>query len=278
MHRKSLDRPDELRRFPLGGELTRVGSSVIGRGVLEPGWRWSTHMRRVMGTPSCPVHHVRVLLAGRFAVRMDDGEELEFAPNDVFDVPPGHDAWVVGDEPVVLIDVAGNIGAIGVSQEHERVVTTLLMTDIVDSTRMASGIGDQAWRQVLGEHNRIVRAQLDRYRGVEVNTTGDGLLATFGSAAGALRCAAAIREAVGEAGVQVRIGVHTGEVEVMGSDIGGIAVHAAARVMALAGPSEVLVTSATVGLADGSGLRFEDAGRHDVKGLERPVEVYRLLQ
>ena len=212
IERKSLDRPDEVRRFQLGtGELTRVGSHVIGRGVLAPGWRWSTHMGPIMGTPSCPVHHVQVLLAGRFAVRMDGGEEIEFAPNDVFDVPPGHDAWVVGDEPAVLLDVSGNIAAIGVSQEHERVVTTtLLMTDIVDSTRMASRMGDQAWKQVLGEHNRVVRLQMDRFRGVEVNTTGDGFLATFNSAVGALRCATAILEAVGAVGVQVRIGVHTG--------------------------------------------------------------------
>ena len=277
--RKSLDSPDEVRRFQLGsGELTRVGSHVIGRGVLEPGWRWSTHMGPVMGTPSCPVHHVQVLLAGRFAVRMDDGEEAVFAPNDVFDIPAGHDAWVVGDEPVVLLDVSGNIGSIGVSQEHARVVTTLMMTDIVGSTRTASLMGDQAWKQVLGEHNRIVRLQLDRFRGVEVNTTGDGFLATFASAVAGLRCADAILESIGEVGVQVRIGVHTGEVEILPSDIGGIAVHTVARIMALAGPSEALASSVTLGLAEGSGLAFEDRGRHEVKGLARPVEVHRLLR
>jgi len=276
--RKSLNTPDEVRRFELGsGELTRVGSHVIGRGVLEPGWRWSTHMGPVMGTPSCPVHHVQVLVAGRFAVRMDDGEEAEFAPNDFFDVPAGHDAWVVGDDPVVLFDVSGNIGSIGVSREHERVVTTLLMTDIVDSTRTASRMGDQAWKQILGEHNRVVRLQLDRFRGIEVNTTGDGFLATFTSAVGAMRCASAILEAVGEVGVQVRIGVHTGEVEILPSDIGGIAVHAVARIMALAGPSEVLVSSVTLGLANGSGLEFENRGSQELKGLERPIEVHRLL-
>lgn len=277
--RKSLDRPDEVRRFQLGsGELTRVGSHVIGRGVLEPGRRWSTHMGPVMGTPSCPVHHVQILLAGRFAIRMDDGEEAVFAPNDVFDIPAGHDAWVVGDEPVVLLDVSGNIGSIGVSQEHARVVTTLLMTDIVDSTRTASLMGDQAWKQVLGEHNRIVRLQLDRSRGVEVNTTGDGFLATFASAAAGLRCADAILESIGDAGVQVRIGVHTGEVEILPSDIGGIAVHTVARILALAGPSEALASSVTVGLAAGSGLAFEDRGRDEVKGLAHPVEVHRLLR
>jgi class 3 adenylate cyclase len=278
IERKSLRDPDELREFELGtGELVRVGAQAIARAALEPGWRWSTHMGPVMGTPSCPVHHVQVLLSGRFAVRMDDGEEVELAPDDVFDIPPGHDAWVLGDEPVVLLDVSGNTDVMGVPQGYERVVTTLLMTDIVDSTRLASLTGDAAWKQVLADHNRLVRRQLDRFRGTEVNTTGDGFLATFDSAAGALRCAAAIRDTVGAAGVEVRIGVHTGEVELLPSDIGGIAVHAVARIMALAGPSEVLASSTTVALADGAGLAFEDRGRHELKGLDRPLELHRLL-
>jgi len=278
IERKSLNDPDELRTFDHGtGALTRIGALTIARGVLEPGWRWSTHLKPVMGTPSCPVHHTQLLMAGRFAVRMDDGEEIELVPGDVFDVPPGHDAWVVGDEPVVMLEMSGNIDAIGVPQGHERVVTTLLMSDIVDSTRLASLHGDAAWKQMLADHNRAVRLQLDRFKGSEVNTTGDGFLATFGSAGSALRCAAAIRTAVAQVGVEVRIGVHTGEVELMPSDIGGIAVHAVARIMSLADPSEILASSATVGLAEGTGLAFEDRGRHELKGLDRPVEVHRLL-
>jgi len=278
LERKSLENPDELRRVQLGTvEVTRIGSHTVGRGVLEPGWRWSTHMQPVMGTPSCPVHHIQLLLSGRFAVRMDDGEELELAANDLVDIPPGHDAWVVGGEPAVMLDIAGNIATIGLSQEHERIVTTLLMTDIVDSTRMASRMGDQAWKQVLAEHNRVVRVQLERFRGTEVDTTGDGFLARFPSAVGVLRCASAIRDAVREVGVEVRIGVHTGEVEPTASGIGGIAIHATARIMALAGAAEILVSSVTVGLADGSGLAFAEHGRHEVKGFERPIEVHRLL-
>ena len=275
---KSLDHPDEIRHFELGtGEMTQVGQHVMGRAVLQPGWRWSTHMAPVMGTPSCPVHHIQLLLAGRFAVRMDDGEEAEFSPNDVYDVPAGHDAWVVGDEPAVLLDVGGNIGAIGVPRENERVIATLLMTDIVDSTRHANRIGDQAWKQVLADHNRLVRFQLERFRGTEIATTGDGFLASFPSAAGALRCALAIRDAVKAAGIEVRIGVHTGEIERQGTGVGGVAVHAAARIMALAGASEVLASAIAVGLAEGSGLRFEDHGRHEVKGFDRPIEVLRAI-
>ena len=278
IRRKNLERPDEHRQTEMWtGDLTRIGSFLIGRGVLEPGWRWSTHMQPIMGTASCPVHHIQVVVSGRFAVRMDDGEEIELVPNDVVDIPPGHDAWVVGDEPAVLLDFAGNIDAIGMPREHERAVTTLLMTDIVGSTKVASRLGDAAWRQVLADHNRVVRTNLTRFGGIEVNTTGDGFLARFPSAVSALRCAASLRNAVGDTGLEIRIGAHTGEVELMDGDIGGVTVHAVARIMALAEPSEVLVSSMTVGLADGSGLGFQSRGTHQVKGLDRPIEVHRLI-
>jgi class 3 adenylate cyclase len=230
-----------------------------------------------MGTPSCPVHHLQVLVSGHFAVRMDDGEEIQLVPSDVVDIPPGHDAWVVGDEPAVLLDFAGNIDAIGMPREHERAVTTLLMTDIVGSTVMASRLGDHAWRQVLSDHNRIVRTDLSHFGGTEVNTTGDGFLARFPSAVSALRCAASVRDAVRDADLEIRVGVHTGEVELMDGDVGGVTVHAVARIMALGEPSEVLVSSVSVGLAHGSGLRFEARGTHEVKGLDRPIEVHRLI-
>jgi hypothetical protein len=205
---KSFDAPDEVRRFPKGiVTLVRVGSVTIGRGTLEPGFRWSTSLRPIQGTPSCQIHHLQLLLQGRFHVEMDDGETAEIGPGDVFDVPPGHDVWVVGDEPVVVVDVLGNIGALGAPGEHERLVTTLLMSDIVDSTLTATRLGDAVWKQVLVKHNRLIRAQFDRFRGREVNTTGDGFLATFGSAAGALRAAVAMRDGIRGLGIELRIGV-----------------------------------------------------------------------
>jgi class 3 adenylate cyclase len=277
IRRKSLASPDVSHETPgVSISVASIGSHVLGYGVVQPGWRWSTHLQPTAGTPSCLVHHVQVFLTGRFVARMDDGEEVEFGPLDVGDIPPGHDAWVVGDEPVHILDFAGHSDAIGMPREHERIVTTLLMTDIVDSTATASRLGDAAWREVLSDHNRLVRAQLLRFGGSEVNTTGDGFLATFRSAVAGLRCAAACVDAVRDAGLEIRAGVHTGEVEIMGSDIGGVTVHAAARIMALAGASEVLVSGATVGMADGSGLEFESQGAREVKGLDRAIEVYRL--
>lgn len=276
---KSFETPDEFREMPLANlSVLKMGTLAVGLGRVQPGWRWSTHAKQAIGEPLCQVHHVQLLLSGRFAVQMDDGEYVEIEPNQVFDVPPGHDAWVLGDEPAVIIDFLGNVDQLFVPSSNARVVTTLLMTDIVESTATASRMGDAAWRQRLGEHNRLVRNRLARYNGREVNTTGDGFLATFPSAGGAIRCAASIREAMPTLDMEVRIGIHTGEVEILSNDVGGVAVHAAARVMALAGPSEVLISAGTKTLADGAGLRFEPRGAHELKGLSGPLEVYALLE
>jgi class 3 adenylate cyclase len=277
LQRRSFDAPDEVRRFPKGiVDLVHVGSVTLGRGILEPGFRWSTSLKPIQGTPSCQIHHLQLMLQGRFHVEMDDGESVEFGPGDVMNVPPGHDVWVVGDEPVIVVDVLGNIGALAVPGEHERLVTTLLMSDIVDSTRIAARLGDTAWKQVLAEHNRLIRTHLDRFRGREVNTTGDGFLATFGSAGGALRSAVAMRDAIRDLGIEVRIGVHTGEVEILPNDIGGVAVHVASRIVALGGASEIIVSSVTRNLLEGGAFRFEDRGRQKVKGMEQPIEVFAL--
>jgi class 3 adenylate cyclase len=278
IERKSVLEPDELRELPgLTLNLLRVGSLALGYGIVHPGFRWSTHLRKETDEPLCQIHHLQMLLSGRFAVEMDDGEYVEIGPNEVFDVPPGHDAWVLGDEPAVLLDFLGNIEQLGRPASKDRIVTTLLMTDIVDSTATASGLGDAAWKQQLGEHNRLVRARLERYLGQEVNTTGDGFLAMFASAVGAIRCAASIRDATAGIGLPVRIGVHTGEVELLPGDIGGLAVHAAARVMALGGASDVMVSSTARGLVEDGSLRFESRGAQRLKGLPNPLEVFALV-
>jgi class 3 adenylate cyclase len=149
----------------------------------------------------------------------------------------------------------------------DRVLATVLFTDIVDSTRRASDMGDRDWHALLDAHDAIVRAQLARFRGREVNTAGDGFLAMFDGPQRAIRCAMSIRDAVQSLGIQVRAGLHTGECEVLGDDIGGIGVHIGARVSALAGPNDVLVSSTLCDLVIGSGLEFEERGAYELKGV-----------
>ncbi len=161
--------------------------------------------------------------------------------------------FLTGQQPAQVVD--------------DRMLATVLFTDIVDSTRRAVEIGDRDWRALLGAHDAIIRSQLARFRGREVNTSGDGFLATFDGPQRAIRCATAIRDAVQALGIEVRAGLHTGECEVRGEDIGGIAVHIGARVSALAGPNDVLVSSTLRDLVIGSGLEFEERGVHHLKGV-----------
>jgi class 3 adenylate cyclase len=149
----------------------------------------------------------------------------------------------------------------------DRVLAAVLFTDIVDSTRRAAEIGDRDWRALLDAHDAVVRAQLTRFRGRELGTAGDSFLAMFDGPQRAIRCAMSIRDAVQALGIQVRAGLHTGECEIRGDDIGGIAVHIGARVSALAGPNEVLVSSTLRDLVIGSGLEFDDHGTHELKGV-----------
>jgi class 3 adenylate cyclase len=158
--------------------------------------------------------------------------------------------------------------------ESRRVLATVLFTDIVGSTARAEQLGDQRWRDLLVAHHTAVRREIARYRGSEIKSLGDGFLATFDGPARAVRCACAIAEAVHPLDIQVRNGLHTGEIEVADDDVQGIAVHIAARVSALAGPGEVLVSRTVKDLVAGSGLRFNERGKHSLKGLQEPIELF----
>ena len=159
----------------------------------------------------------------------------------------------------------------------DRVLATVLFTDIVDSTRRAAEMGDRDWHALLDAHDAVVRSQLARFRGREVNTSGDGFLAMFDGPQRAIRCAMAIRDAVQALGIEVRAGLHTGECEVRGDDIGGIAVHIGARVSALAGPNDVLVSSTLRDLVIGSGIEFEDRGAHELKGVPGEWRLFAVM-
>jgi class 3 adenylate cyclase len=276
IRRANLDDAANARSMSRGmGALAQIGTLAIGRAILEPGWRWSVDLKPAVGTEWCEAHHLHVLLAGRFAVQMAGSDEVEeFGPGDVVDIPPGHDTWVVGDEPAHVLDVSGNVAEFGLPTWSARIVSTMLMSDIVDSTPTAARLGDRSWRQTLDDHNRIVRGQIRRYRGREIDTTGDGFFVAFDSAAAAIQCARAIRDSVQDLDLQVRIGVHTGEVEATADGLRGIAIHALARIMAAAGPSEILVSAITRTLAAGSDLGFSEGGSHALKGIEAPVELF----
>jgi class 3 adenylate cyclase len=161
--------------------------------------------------------------------------------------------------------------------EPDRVLTSVLFTDVVASTERAAEMGDRAWRELLDDHHRAVREALERFRGHEVDTAGDGFLATFDGPARAIRCALSVVQALRGLSLEIRAGVHTGEVELAGDDIRGIAVHTGARVAALAGPGEVLVSDTVKALVAGSGIEFEDRGEHVLKGIAEPRHLFRVL-
>jgi class 3 adenylate cyclase len=158
--------------------------------------------------------------------------------------------------------------------EADRVLATVLFTDIVGSSEKAALLGDRAWRELLERHHELVRSQLVRFRGSEVDTAGDGFFASFDGPARAIRCASAIVESMPELGLEVRAGLHTGECELMDGKVAGIAVHTGARVSSFAQPGEVLVSSTVKDLVAGSGISFEDRGTHQLKGIPGEWRVY----
>ena len=278
LQRRRFSESRDVRTIPRGRiEVVELDDIVVGQMSYEPGWRWSVDVKPIAGTDTCQYHHVGLVLAGRLRIQMPDGTELEVGTGDVFEIPPGHDAWVVGDEPWVSVDFeAMRTYAKAREADNVRILATMVLTDIVDSTSRAEEVGPARWRDLVGEHNRKASAAVDRYRGRLVKTTGDGVLAQFEGAERAVRGAAAIREAVRGLGLEIRAGVHTGEVEIAPDDVRGIAVHTAARIMAVAGSGEILVSATVADLLEGSDLTFADAGIHELKGLHGPRQLYRL--
>jgi pimeloyl-ACP methyl ester carboxylesterase len=174
---------------------------------------------------------------------------------------------MLGDSDAIVDEMEEFLTGERRRRDYDRVLSTVLFTDIVGSTERAAEVGDSRWREVLARHDTLVRRHLDRFGGREVKHTGDGFLAMFDGPARAVRCAAGIAEAVRAAGIEVRAGVHTGECELRPQDVGGIGVHIAARVMAHAGPGEVIASSTVKDLVVGSGIRFEERGTHRLKGV-----------
>jgi DNA-binding SARP family transcriptional activator/class 3 adenylate cyclase/pimeloyl-ACP methyl ester carboxylesterase len=219
-----------------------------------------------------PSIHVPTLVMHRRddpIVQVGNGRYLaEHIPEaEYVEIPGANHLWWVGDHDQLLDPLERFLTGAAPARMPERVLTTVLFTDIVDSTQRGSEIGDRRWRDLLAQHDRAIRAELERNGGREVKTTGDGFLATFDAPTRAVRCGAAIRDAGAALGLDLRVGVHTGECERVDGDITGIAVNVAARVCGLAGPGEVLVSRTVTDLVAGSNLRFEPRGEHELAGL-----------
>jgi class 3 adenylate cyclase len=273
---RSFSSPDEHRDFP-GGilDLVSVGALAFGREILQPGWRWSQDVRPIAGTDRCEFHHVGYTVSGRWVCEDRDGSQTEIGPGEIYDTPPGHDAWVIGDEPCIMIDFQG-IEDWAAQGAARRVLTTVLFADVVDSTATIDRIGDAAWRHLQAQLFENIRSVLSTQDGLLVNTAGDGILARFESPVAAVRAAARIARAGERIGLAIRGAVHTGEVEETGTNLTGMAVHVAARLLALADPGQVLVTSTTRDLTLDAGLVYEERGEAELKGVPGARRLYAL--
>jgi class 3 adenylate cyclase len=224
-------------------------------------------------TPTLVLHRrgdpVESVEAGRdFAKRIPGARFVELTGDD----------WAIwaGDQTAMFDEIDSFLHGIREEEaELERVLATVLFTDIVGSTQKATALGDRAWRELVEHHHTVVRALLGRYRGVEQDVAGDGFFATFEGPARGVKCAEAIVDAVRPLGLEVRAGIHTGEVGVAGGKASGIAVNIAARISALAEPSEILVSQTVKDLVAGSGLQFDDHGSRELKGIEGAWHLYR---
>jgi class 3 adenylate cyclase len=240
--------------------LNRMNTNIDTRAVLP-----------TISVPTLVLHRT-----GDLNVKAEEGRWIaDQIPGARYVELPGDDhlAWV-GDTDGLLDEVEEFLTGVRRAPSPDRVLATVLFTDIVGSTERLTQVGDQRWREMLDEHHRLVRRELERYRGREIDTAGDGFLSTFDGPARAIRCARAISDSVSSLDLQVRAGLHTGECELVGNRIAGIAVHTGARIAALARPGEILVSSTVKDLVAGSGIEFVEHGEHELKGVPGSWQLY----
>jgi len=257
---------DDERARDLWGRYLRSGASPsaavsLTRMNLEIDIR---HVLPVIRVPTLMLHRTDDRL-----VSVEAGRHMAaLVPGAKYVELPGEDhLWFHGDSDAIVDEIEEFITGARSVQEPDRVLATVMFTDVVDSTKRAAEIGDRRWRELIESHDALVRRQLERFRGREVKTIGDGFLATFDGPARAIHCASSALDAVRDLGIEIRAGLHTGECELMGEDVGGIAVNIGARVAAKAQPGEVLVSRTVTDLVAGSGIHFADRGPHTLKGV-----------
>ena len=269
-----LDQPDELEAWisytrvaasPSSAEAVMRTSSETDIRQILPFVRTPTLLLHRVGDQIEPIEGARYMVA-----KMPNARLVELEGDD--GIP-----WI-GDTDAVVREIRTFLGERVQASTTDRRLVTVLFTDIVGSTERAATLGDAGWAELLREHHGRVREELDGFNGVEVDTAGDGFLATFDGPARAVRCARAIGERLGDLGLEIRAGVHVGEIEQVGKDVRGIAVHIGARITALADPNEILVSSTVRDLVAGSGLTFEDAGEHELKGVPGRWRLFRVVE
>jgi class 3 adenylate cyclase len=264
-----------------GDERLRRAWARYERQAASPGATMAT-VRMLYGSdvrailPAIQVPTLVIHRADAREFKAEHGRYLaEHIPGAKYVELPGIDNLIwAGDQDAILDEIQDFVTGVRPAAVSRRVLATVLFTDIVGSTKAAAAMGDDRWQRLLDDHYRVIRRQLDRFGGQEIKTVGDGIVATFDGPGRAVRCAAGIRDGVRELGLEIRAGLHTGEIEVEPSDIAGLAVHIAARISAMAGAGELLVSSTVKDLVAGSGLVFEDRGTHELKGVPGEWRIF----
>jgi class 3 adenylate cyclase len=266
----SLSKDETVQRW--WAKLLRMGTSPAGAEAVIRLYSEidARHVLPAITQPALVLHR-----SGDIATPVAWGRAIAAAiPNVKYVELPGDDHLPLRDPDQIVDEIEEFLTGARHVHDPDRMLATVMFTDIIDSTRRAADMGDRGWRELLGRHDALMRRELERHRGREVKTMGDGFLATFDGPARGIQCARSVTEAVRDLGIEIRAGLHTGEVEVIGDDIGGIAVNIGARVGAAAGPGEVLVSRTVTDLVAGSGIEFADRGVHSLKGVPGDWHLY----
>jgi len=252
--------------------LRSAASPTGSERMFRHGTQWDVRPAlSAISAPTLVLHH-----ADNRWIRADNGQYIaeHISGAKYIELPGADGLFFAGDQDASLGEIESFLTGTRSAPEHDRVLATVMFTDVVSSTQRVSELGDARWRDLLDTHDGIAADEVTGFRGRVIKNTGDGILATFDGPARAIRCAASIGESVRSLGIDIRAGLHAGEVELRGDDIGGIAVHTAARVMGEAGPGEILVSSTVKDLVVGSGIEFVDRGDHELRGLDGPRRLF----